>query len=115
MTDDRRLLEVDGLTKEFDVRRSAIERVRRTETERHRAVDDVSFELRRGEILGLAGGSGSGKTTVARCLIRLAEPDSGAIRVDGDDVLAAAVASCASCGGGCRWSSRTPMPRSTRG
>ncbi|MBS1893635.1 MAG: ABC transporter ATP-binding protein [Actinobacteria bacterium] len=86
---DRRLLEVEGLTKEFDVRRSAGERLRRTEAQRHRAVDDVSFELRRGEILGLAGGSGSGKTTVARCLIRLAEPDAGQIRIDGGDVLAA--------------------------
>ncbi|HEY5333268.1 MAG TPA: dipeptide/oligopeptide/nickel ABC transporter ATP-binding protein, partial [Solirubrobacterales bacterium] len=84
-----RVLEVRGLTKEFDVRRSAGERFRRSEAERHRAVDDVSFDLGRGEILGLAGGSGSGKTTLARCLIRLSEPTSGAIVLDGEDVLAA--------------------------
>jgi ABC-type dipeptide/oligopeptide/nickel transport system ATPase subunit len=55
----------------------------------HVAVDDVSFELRRGEILGLAGGSGSGKTTLARCLVRLIEPDASRIELDGLDVRAA--------------------------
>jgi ABC-type glutathione transport system ATPase component len=49
----------------------------------------VSFELGRGEILGLAGGSGSGKTTLARCIIRLVEPDAGTIELDGVDVRAA--------------------------
>jgi ABC-type glutathione transport system ATPase component len=88
-TDDRVLLEVRGVTKNFDLRRSTSERLRRAETQRQRAVDDVSFDLRRGEILGLAGGSGSGKTTLARCLIRLSDPDEGEIRLDGDEVLAA--------------------------
>jgi ABC-type glutathione transport system ATPase component len=86
---DQCLLEVRGLTKAFDLRRSAGERLRRTEAESQRAVDNVSFDLRRGEILGLAGGSGSGKTTLARCLIRLSEPDAGEVRLDGEDVLAA--------------------------
>jgi ABC-type glutathione transport system ATPase component len=83
------LLRVEGLTKGFEVRRGISERLRGEEQHRHRAVDEVSFELRRGEILGLAGGSGSGKTTVARCLIRLVEPDSGWVNLDGTDVLAA--------------------------
>jgi ABC-type glutathione transport system ATPase component len=86
---DNRLLEVEGLTKDFDVRRSVGERLQREEARQHRAVDEVSFELRRGEILGLAGGSGSGKTTVARCLIRLTDPDAGRVRLDGIDVLSA--------------------------
>lgn len=85
----QKLLQVEGLTKDFEVRRGLVERLRRVEGQPHRAVDDVSFELRRGEILGLAGGSGSGKTTVARCLIRLVQPDSGQIHLDGTDVLAA--------------------------
>jgi ABC-type glutathione transport system ATPase component len=83
-----RLLEVDGLVKEFGLRRGLAERLTRTEVAPHRAVDDVSFTLDRGEILGIAGGSGSGKTTLARCLIRLIEPDGGAVRVDGVDIRA---------------------------
>jgi ABC-type glutathione transport system ATPase component len=83
------LLRVQGVTKEFGLRRTVTERLGRAPTEPHRAVDDVSFTLRRGEILGLAGGSGSGKTTLARCLIRLVEPDAGTIELDGVDVRAA--------------------------
>ncbi len=86
---DEALLTVEGVTKEFGLRRTLSERVARAETQPHRAVDDVSFALRKGEILGLAGGSGSGKTTLARCLIRLVEPDAGRIVLDGVDVRAA--------------------------
>jgi ABC-type glutathione transport system ATPase component len=84
------VLEVEHLGKAFALRRTLRERLGRTETAAiHQAVDDVSFTVARGEILGLAGGSGSGKTTLARCLIRLVEPDTGAVRLDGHDVLAA--------------------------
>nr|WP_081235148.1 ABC transporter ATP-binding protein [Clavibacter michiganensis] len=47
------------------------------------AVDDVSLEVRRGRTLGLVGGSGSGKTTVARLLLALEEPDAGTVTLDG--------------------------------
>jgi ABC-type glutathione transport system ATPase component len=83
------LLRVANLSKGFGLRRTVAERMTRTETQPVRAVDDVSLELRRGEILGLAGESGSGKTTLARCIIRLIEPDSGTIELDGADVRTA--------------------------
>jgi len=50
-----------------------------------RAVDGVSFAIARGETLGLIGESGCGKTTLGRCITRLAEPDSGRILVNGED------------------------------
>ncbi len=52
------------------------------------AVDDISFEIREGEVLGLAGESGSGKSTTGRLLLRLLEPSSGRIEYRGRDVTA---------------------------
>ena len=53
------------------------------------AVKDLSFQLRRGETLGVVGESGSGKTTVSRIVTRLLESDSGEVRIDGRDLLSA--------------------------
>jgi ABC-type glutathione transport system ATPase component len=89
VNDSATLLHVQGLCKDFGLRRTVVERITREQAKPVRAVDDVSFTLRRGEILGLVGESGSGKTTLARCIIRLVEPDAGTIKLDGVDVRAA--------------------------
>ncbi len=67
------LLEVKDLRKYFPVKRGIGERVVL------RAVDGVSFEIRRGETLGLVGESGCGKSTVARLILRLIEPTAGEV------------------------------------
>ncbi|MBW3557265.1 MAG: ABC transporter ATP-binding protein [Actinobacteria bacterium] len=76
------LLRVARLTKVFPLTTGVLRR-RRGEV---RAVDRVSFQLERGETLGLVGESGSGKSTVARCLLRLTEPTRGSVVFDGEDV-----------------------------
>jgi ABC-type oligopeptide transport system ATPase subunit len=77
------LLEVSRLVKEFS-RKQGLLAARSIV----RAVDDVSFTIDEGETFGLVGESGSGKTTTGRCILRLIEPTSGAVRFKGEDVLA---------------------------
>ena len=79
------LLDVRNLRKHFPVTRGLI--FERT-VGRVKAVDDVSFTIRRGEALGLVGESGCGKTTVARCILKLLEPTEGTILFDGQDLSA---------------------------
>jgi ABC-type glutathione transport system ATPase component len=65
-----------------------LRKVYRVGRETRVGVDDVSFELRRGETLGLVGESGSGKSSVARCLLGLTPIDGGAVRYRGEDLHA---------------------------
>jgi len=53
---------------------------------RVRIIDDIGFDLHRGEVLGLVGESGSGKTTIARAALRLIEPDTGSVLFAGQDI-----------------------------
>src|SRR5918911_589008 len=53
-----------------------------------KAVDDVSFQIRRGETFGLVGESGCGKSTTGRCILRLIEPTAGEVTFEGKDLLA---------------------------
>jgi oligopeptide/dipeptide ABC transporter ATP-binding protein len=78
------LVEVNDLVKYFPVRAGLLQRV----VNQLKAVDGVSFVVKKGETLGLVGESGCGKTTVGRTMLRLIEPTSGVIKFDNKDVLA---------------------------
>ncbi len=77
------LVEVEHLVKYFPVRAGLMQRV----VNWVKAVDDVSFNVKKGETLGMVGESGCGKTTIGRSMLRLVEPTSGSVRYDGKDVL----------------------------
>jgi len=74
------VLEVRNLSKQFAIRNSR---------KLVHACDDVSLTLYRGQTLGLIGESGSGKTTVGRCVLRLIDPTSGSISLDSQDITKA--------------------------
>ncbi|MBD3316842.1 MAG: ATP-binding cassette domain-containing protein [Chitinivibrionales bacterium] len=77
------LLQVENLRKWFPVTKGVLSR-----TVGHvRAVDDVSFAVERNEVLGLVGESGCGKSTVARCILRLQIPTDGRALFEGTDVV----------------------------
>ena len=80
------LLRVNNLKKYFAVKKSLREVLRFNKEYHIKAVDDVSFSLEKGKVFVLAGESGSGKTTIARLILRAIEPDSGSIIFDGDDI-----------------------------
>jgi len=78
------LLNAVHLKKYFPIRRGIFSRV----VGQVKAVDDISFEIRQGETLGLVGESGCGKTTAGRTILRLLEPTAGRVEFDGADVAA---------------------------
>src|SRR3990170_8807846 len=85
MTDasrDGALVQVEHLTEYFPVIGGVLHR----KVGEVKAVDDVSFTIRRGETLGLVGESGCGKTTVGRILLKLIEPTSGQVLFEGRDL-----------------------------
>ncbi|MDQ1128172.1 ABC transporter ATP-binding protein [Microbacterium sp. SORGH_AS_0888] len=73
-------IRVTDLTKDYRIRQGGFR------SEPFRAVDAVSFEIPRGKTLALVGESGSGKSTVAKMVLKLEEPTSGSIEIDGTDV-----------------------------
>ena len=75
------LFEVRHIVKEFQIGGGLLAKSRIVH-----AVDDVSFSIQKGETLGLVGESGCGKSTIGRTILRLYEPTSGQILLDGEDI-----------------------------
>ena len=75
------LLEVDGLRKYFPIQKGFLRRT----VGNIKAVDDVNLRVKRGEVLGVVGESGCGKTTLGRCLVRVYEPTGGQMLLRTDD------------------------------
>src|SRR3954447_19698937 len=78
------LIEVENLVKHFPIKRGILFD---KEIGRVRAVDGVSFSVKRGETLGLVGESGCGKSTLARTILQLIEPTSGSVRFEGNEIV----------------------------
>lgn len=76
-------IKVQGLKKFFPVRAGVMQRV----VAQVQAVDDVSFDINKGETLGMVGESGCGKTTVGRTMLRLIEPTAGSVVYDNKDIF----------------------------
>ncbi|NYF16634.1 ABC-type glutathione transport system ATPase component [Microbacterium sp. AK009] len=85
MTVNAHVLSVRGLTKTFRPR--GLRLPGRPRPYGLRAVDDVSFDLSAGEIVGIAGESGSGKSTTVKCVARLIDADAGEVWLDGRDLM----------------------------
>jgi peptide/nickel transport system ATP-binding protein len=80
------LLTVTDLKKYFPVEKGFLDRLLTSQKSFVHAVDDVSFSVNRGDILGLVGESGSGKSTTGRLCLKLVEPTSGSIMFEGTDL-----------------------------
>jgi peptide/nickel transport system ATP-binding protein len=84
--DQNEILKVEHLRKYFPVEKSFLEKLMTRNRHFVKAVDDISFGVRRGEIFTLAGESGCGKTTTGKIVLRLAAPTDGKIFFDGADI-----------------------------
>lgn len=82
MTETRALLSIVGLEKRFPIRKGLLQRT----VGFVRAVNSISFDIFPGETYGLAGESGSGKSTIARMIVGLSQPSAGSMLLDGEEI-----------------------------
>jgi len=82
-TTNKTLLEIKNLKKYFPITRGLFSKV----VNHVKAVDNISFDIKEGETLGLVGESGCGKTTASRVILRLTEPTGGEVSFNGEDVF----------------------------
>lgn len=80
------ILKVRGLRKYFPIKRSLQQVIRGEEKRYVRAVDGISFDIKKGEVFGLIGESGCGKTTTGKLIMKLLKPTTGQIILNGEDV-----------------------------
>jgi peptide/nickel transport system ATP-binding protein len=80
------LIEVENVAKWFDTTQGVTDRLLGREPNPVKAVDDVSFTINEGDIMGIAGESGCGKTTLGKLLVQLHDPTHGSIKFDGQDI-----------------------------